>query len=214
MDSKWKIIMILIRLSHMIESQLETLLDPFGVGLTDLRLLTIISLLKGSSQKTLARKMGLSQVVISTRLDKLERMGLIAREQVLGRLVAVELTPNGHQFLGTLINVIEVSAPALALDRLTDTAEAKVVDSLELLVQLMHEFSIEPLHGNPIPVGRPEGPASSIRRRLENARIALDQTLSEQNYRMTEAVQRLTEEIDTLLEAYMLLRKSDTRRGL
>lgn len=213
MDKQWRIIHTLLRLSQTIEYQLEILLRPFGIGLTDLRLMTIISWMTGSSQKLLARKMGLSQVVISTRLDKLERMGFIGREQVQGRLVAVDLTAQGSQILKVMMNVIEVSAPVLALGRLDNCAEDRVVDTLERWMQLMQRPADEPPQINPIPLRQPEDPVSTVRSRLEEARSALDRALIEQNYRMTEAIQRLSDELDTLVEAYVALRRGHSQRG-
>lgn len=209
MDDKWRIIMTLLRLSNTVEDELRRMLSSFGFGLTDFRLLLLVSLLKGSSQKQLARKMGLSQVVVSTRLDRLERLGLLSREQVRGRLVSVALLPAGDELLCVLVRQVESSAPIRALFMLPRTDEETIRRSFDLLISAMGSLGPISVTGPPAKGESGEYQLLVIQQQLNDRREALDHEFQAQDYRMTESVLRLTEELDSLLKAYVALRQGE-----
>lgn len=204
MDTAWTAITKLLRVSHTLEAQVEAVLHSYGFGFTDLRLMVIISHLDGAPQKTLAAKMGLSQVVISTRLDRLERAGLVTRPHAGHRRVAVRLTERGAALLEVLLQALEHSAPSRAMARLIAEDGSALIEALDSVLQAMS-----------VPAGFPGQtllkvstgtPPDLMKRWIESTRSALEQALREEDYRMTAEVHRLTDELDTLVSAYMALR--------
>jgi DNA-binding MarR family transcriptional regulator len=130
----WEVLVRLMLISHLFRHEIAAVLRPHGVGFTDFRLLLTIYLYQGASQKMLALKLGLSQVVVSTRLDRLERWGWISRSHVGRRLVAVMLTERGMQHVGALVEAVQGSALIDALRRMGHADRDRLRRSLHLLM--------------------------------------------------------------------------------
>ncbi len=130
----WEITATLLRTSHALETQLEGVLRPLDAGFTDLRLMAIVFVRAGSSQKLLAQRSGLSETIVSVRLARLERLGWVTRTHRGHRLVAVELTPEGVRQLNSLMEAVDQSAPMTVLSRMDPQERRSVLDSLRTVV--------------------------------------------------------------------------------
>lgn len=203
--NQWEIITTLMRLSNTVEPILVKHLNSYGVGLTDLRLLIMIRLHGGISQKRLAAKTGLSQGVVSSRLDRMEHSGSITRNHVGRRLVAVELTEAGVELLAVIMNSFDSSPPLSALNGLAVEEEDSLVKGLRRLVQVL---------GHPIEAGAGDpsqpsfvAPITVVEQQLNRSREALDEALEANDYQLTDSVRRLGDELDDLVRAYIILSK-------
>jgi len=212
MDSrKWEIITALLRLSHTVEAGLTRHLAPFGIAFTDLRLMLMVLVLEGVSQKELATQMGVSQVVVSTRLEKLERLGLVTRSHVGHRRVSVTHTESGTHLLSMLLQSVLFSAPVRAMDPLTSDQVDQVLESVRVLVKSMRVPSVDPSD-----VQRISHP-SSISDVLVDGHRPVDESceehLAKEQDRLNLAFQGLETELGTLVQAFKLLQKKSEERG-
>lgn len=130
----WEITATLLRTSRALEAQLESVLRPLDAGFTDLRLMAIVFVLKGPSQKLLAQRAGLSETIVSVRLARLERLGWVTRTHRGHRLVAVELTAEGVHRLRRLMEAVDQSAPMTVLSGMDPRERQSVLDSLRTVV--------------------------------------------------------------------------------
>lgn len=203
--NRWEIVTTIVRLSNTVEPLLVKHLQGFGLALTDLRLLVGVQLHSGIAQKTLAAKTGLSQAVVSSRLDRMEHFGWITRSHVGRRLVALELTATGAELLSLIVESLEGAAPIRALAELTDDEEEAVLRGIRRLVQVWgprtegHQSREEKTGTDP--------PTSSVTHQLVRASSELDQALEDGDYELNDSVSRLGDELDDLIRAYLILSK-------
>lgn len=213
MDSrKWEIIISFLRLSNTVEAGLTRHLSPFGIAFTDLRLMLMILVLQGVSQKNLADHMGVSQVVVSTRLDKLERAGLVTRSHVGHRRVSVTHTETGADLLNLLLHSVIGSAPGRAMEALDSSQTDKVLESIRVLVSSMRVPLEEPFDAKIVPDSTTLPDA--LRERLVQSPETFEQHVAKEQDRMNRTLKSLEKELRTLVKAFRLLQeKRDQRDG-
>lgn len=114
--SAWRLFSATMLLARRMVEYYEQELKPFGLGVTDLRLLLAIQERPGVSQTVLAAEVALSQVVVSVRLQRLEAMALIERPHVGRRNVSVTLTSKGERLLHEVMDSLS-DTPLLGFAR-------------------------------------------------------------------------------------------------
>jgi DNA-binding MarR family transcriptional regulator len=212
MESRnWEIITTLLRLSHTVEAGLTRHLRPYGIAFTDLRLMLMVVVSQGVSQKDLATQMRVSQVVVSTRLDKLERAGLVTRSHVGHRRVSVRPTETGIRLLNLLLHSVLRSAPGRAIELLTPTQADNVLQSIRVLVSSMR-----------VPLQKPIDPSELLNLsqlpdvicdRLDQSRVVLEEHVVNEREWMNGALQSLEREIGMLVEAFKILQAKQDLNG-
>lgn len=169
---------------------------------------------RGSSLKRLALQTGLSQGVISSRIDRLQRLGLLSRPPAQSRLTSIELLPAGQEILAILVRTVERSAPMIALTQLQGADERSIRESLQLLLATMASFTpIATSLDHLPPIDMEDDPSAVIREKMKVTRDMLDRELREQGYQITETFIRLSRELDALLQAYMALQEGQKQQG-
>lgn len=203
----WEITTALLRLSRTVENSFARLLSTFDIGFTDLRLMMMTLVLHGISQKELATRLGLSQVVVSTRLDRLERSGMISRVQGGRRSLFVTLTPSGKKKLDLLLQTIEQSAPSRALSSLDPSETEVILGGLSYLRSAIEKGAdAHSENGSARPSAQPKVRGAEGLKRIG---VDIDQVLSEENNRFKETMDQVAQELDALIQAYKLLRPTN-----
>lgn len=205
MDSRtWAITTTLLRLSRTVENSFTRIFSTFDIGFSDLRLMMMALVFYGISQKDLATRLGLSQVVVSTRLDRLERNGMVSRVQGGRRSLSVALTPAGRKMLDLLVLTIEQSAPGRALSSL-NAAEADAVLGAMRSVRSAIEIGADShlTNGDASPFTQS---ASNGAKGFKIPGVEIEQVLHEENLRVKKTMDQVAQELDALIQAYRLLR--------
>jgi DNA-binding MarR family transcriptional regulator len=128
----------LLLCAHYLHRDLVAALRPFGLSFSDFDVINTLRRRgdeQGTNPRELARSALITSGAMTTRLDRLERAGLIARvpDPADGRSVRVRLTKRGEKLAERALNAV-IAADEAFLEPLSDRQRDSVASALKLLL--------------------------------------------------------------------------------
>lgn len=204
----WEIVTTLLCISKVLSAHVEAALSEFEMGMTDVKLMTLVAAYDGLSQKELSGLAGLSQAVVSTRLDRLEQAGRLKRDERGGRRVSIALTEPGLSILGKAIEAICDRGPFGTVTSASAAERQQLISAVRRLVA--HMEASQGMRTGICALRSLCSMAEHVRE-VEVTRMLLEQALADSNYVLTEEVQALSDKLDALIERGRRLQQSLSR---
>lgn len=195
----WEIVTTLLCIADGISARVDAELSQTTVSLTDVKLMIVVEAHSGLSQTELSSLVGLSQAVVSTRLDRMEQAGWVRRTDVGRRRVSIEVTSAGMSVLGKSIEAICERGPLGTVLSASAKERRQVLEALRLLSAHLDTSQAARTAGCVI---RDLAALADKVRELEETRTRLERALVHSNGVVTKEVKLLADRLDRLISGY------------